>query len=988
MRAFYHIFILALILAVSASPLTVWAQVLEPSTHPVVFSYLTVNEGLPSNTVRALMQDNYGFIWVGTSKGIGRYDGHQVHSLPESRNLSVTSMCQTGDTVWVGTENGLYLYLQSRAMFEKYNKKLYNAMLSSINVAQISKDNRGNVWVATMGQGIVKIDVAHDELTVVPTPSDTKDYGSIYVDSKDRVWGVTNWSQYPIVIYDEQAKKFIPFELRFLDSSERVTSTLCIVEGSDNHMWTADWNGQLVRFNASNHFAEVVMSAAQSGVKNVHSIFELRDCNFIIGSDDGLLMYSYGDHVKVLHTRASMEHSPISDNFVYPIMKDREGGFWIGTFYGGVNYTHPSSAKFRSFTHSNYSNSVSGSVISRFCEDDRGRVWIASDDGGLSCYNPDDKSFLNIDLARGQGSPHNVHALCVLDGKLYVGTYSQGIDVVDLATLTVTNIPAFIDASGKALDSSAFSIYKDKKSRLWVGTFGEVCIFDPSSCVFKKMHSIEAPVLSIIQEKNGKMWFATEAKGVWSYDEKTGKWKHYSEFAKTKADHPLTTVSVNSFYEDGKGVLWAGTSEGLFRYDRKEDKFVGEEISITPLHVMGILGEGNHLWLATNQGLRRFSTVDKNEIVQVFKSGANLVSTDFLPDAVLRTSKGEMLVGTTNGFLSFTPSAMLRNEVQPKVVFTTLEIFNKPVAVGSEFLPMPLADMEELRLTYRENVIRISFSAMSFLQSSSVGYSYYLEGFDEDWVAAGNLHSVTYTNLSPGTYTLHVKAANSDGIISPETTLRIVITPPFYWNTTAQIIYVLLVIALLYYVARRFQKRVEKRHVAEIEEINTQKEQEIHEIHVQKEQEIQEINIQKEHEIQEINIQKEQEIQEINIQKEQEIHDARIKFMTITQKDQEFLDKLENVIEQNFSSPDLSVEFIASAIGISRTGLFTKLKTLADVTPNEMIQVIRLKHAAELLQSKQYRVSEVCYMVGFSSPSYFAKCFQKQYGVTPAKYVN
>ena len=150
--------------------------------------------------------------------------------------------------------------------------------------------------------------------------------------------------------------------------------------------------------------------------------------------------------------------------------------------------------------------------------------------------------------------------------------------------------------------------------------------------------------------------------------------------------------------------------------------------------------------------------------------------------------------------------------------------------------------------------------------------------------------------------------------------------------------------------------------------------------------EIQEINNQKEQEIQEINIQKEQEIQEINIQKEQEVHDARIRFMTINDKDHEFLSKMERVIEQNFSNSDLSVDYLASELGVSRSGLFAKIKALADVTPNEMIQVIRLKHAASMLLTGKYRVNEVCYMVGFSSPSYFAKCFQKQYGCTPAKY--
>ena len=164
------------------------------------------------------------------------------------------------------------------------------------------------------------------------------------------------------------------------------------------------------------------------------------------------------------------------------------------------------------------------------------------------------------------------------------------------------------------------------------------------------------------------------------------------------------------------------------------------------------------------------------------------------------------------------------------------------------------------------------------------------------------------------------------------------------------------------------------------------KEQEIEEVTKQKEQEIKEVTKQKELEIQEVTEQKEQEIKEINTRMEEELHAARIRFMTLTEKDQAFLDNLEKVIEKNFSNAEFAIDDLADSMGVSRSSLFNKVKALADVTPNELIQVIRLRHAASLLDSGNYRVSEVCYMVGFSSPSYFAKCFQRQYGVTPAKY--
>ena len=102
--------------------------------------------------------------------------------------------------------------------------------------------------------------------------------------------------------------------------------------------------------------------------------------------------------------------------------------------------------------------------------------------------------------------------------------------------------------------------------------------------------------------------------------------------------------------------------------------------------------------------------------------------------------------------------------------------------------------------------------------------------------------------------------------------------------------------------------------------------------------------------------------------------------------DNEFLTRMNRIIEENFSNPDLNVNFLTDKMNISRSGLFAKIKTLADVTPNEMIQIVRLKKAAQLLREGNRQISEVCYMVGFSTPSYFSKCFQKQFGVTPGAY--
>ena len=940
-----QVFFLSLLVATSAV-----GQEEIPFHIPVSFSSLSIDKGLSSNTVRALLQDRKGFVWIGTSHGLNRYDGRRVTVLPATRSLPVTSLVEYGDTIWVGTSDGLFLYVQRADSIALCPLDMGKNSIREVNVADMKMAPNGKLWLATMGQGIICLDCETGKARSVPTPQDDKSYGCVYVNSAGAVWAVSSWAHSNLVRYHGETKRFEAVELGIGQFGG-----IALTEDSDGWMWMGTWDGRLIRYDKSGSRAECVFTPEETQMKNIHSLLEPKRGFLLVGSDKGLALVDVRNHRVRVHGREAL-----SDKFVYPLMQDREGGTWVGTYYGGVNYTHPVLGNFTSYTHSAYANSVSGNVVNHFCEDAEHRLWIASDDGGLCYYQPSEGVFTKVNLPDA-GTEHNVHALHIEGENLYAGTYSQGLYVVNTHTQQVTHVPTFVDETGRVFDVSSYAICSDRAHRVWVGTYKEVAVYHPDTRTFSDVKQVGTPVMDFHEDHTGCLWVATDGNGIWRRDLKGG-WKHYRNCQGAKGSTDAR-MSVYSFCEDGAGTLWAGTASGLLRYHREDDCFEEVRLMAEPVGVSGVTALDGHLWLTTSAGILSYS-LEKAEVERVYQGGGNIPSTDFLPDAIYRGYDGRVYLGTTGGFISFMPQFMHRNEVRPQVVFTSLEVFGRPVAAGSDILPVRLPYADELRLSYRENVFRIYFSAMSYLQPSDIQYSYYLEGFDADWIEGGNQQSVTYTNLSPGTYTLHVRAMTNDGVLSEESTLRIVITPPFYWNTPAKLLYLLLIFAAIFFFVRHLLHKKERMHVAEIQELNIQKEQEI----------------------QEINIQKEQEIQELNELKEQEVHDARIRFMTINDKDQELLKRMEAVIEQNFSNSDLSVDYVASELGVSRSGLFAKMKALADITPNEMIQIIRLKHAASLLMDGRYRVNEVCYMVGFASPSYFAKCFQKQYGCTPAKY--
>ncbi len=944
------------------------AQIHTPFMPTASFSHITIEQGLSDNCIRALAQDRKGFIWIGTDKGLNRYDGHSILNLSKANRLSVTCMQLDGDSLWLGTGNGLYLYSIRKDSLSPVQLHNEEEDLNGANISDIKYDGTNNLWIATMGNGIIKMDTHTCEAQCIKTPHGEKLYGCVYIDKRKRVWASSNWLKSNLILYNAQRDTFEPFHIIFDNAMTEKIHSIAMTEDSDGNMWIAQWDGMLICLNPESRKAIRIYTAAETQMQNVHSIIEYEPGTIFVGSDRGIASVNAANRFIKVYTRDNGMLTSLSDNFIYPMMKDHEGGTWIGTYFGGLNYTHPTSANFMSYTHSIYRNSVSGNVINGFCEDNSGKLWISSDDGGLSYLSPETGTFTKVSL-QTDGVEHNTQALCIDKDLLYVGTYANGMDIVNTKTMQVTNIPTFTDAKGTPIDRTSYSIYKDRQNRIWVGAFRSITLYNPVTRVFTKMKNTGVPVADILQDCYGKVWVATNGNGLWAYNNK-GEWKQYV-YLNSNKPNAEPVLAINCIHEDEDGVLWIGTSNGLYKYHYVQDFF--EKINMNGVtNILGITTIGKRMWMATSSGIICYS-LSLDKVLRVYKTGGNIASINFMPEAIYNRN-GRVYMGTSDGFITFEPENMRANDVRPEVVFTELNVLNKPVAVGSDLLPEALPYLDHIKLSYKDNVFSILFSAMSFMNTPDISYSYYLEGFDSKWNETSN-NKVTYTNLSPGTYTLHVKATTNEGMESEESTLRIIITPPFYWNAISQTLYVIAILLFLFFFIRHLLLKNERRHEAEIEEINVKKEQEIQEVHEKKELEIHEINKQKEN-----------EIKEISNRMEQEVHDARIKMLTITDKEQEFLDNIERIIENNFSNPEFSVDNLASELGVSRSGLFSKIKVLADVTPNEMIQIIRLRHAASLLQTNNYRVNEVCYMVGFSSPSYFAKCFQKQYGCTPAKF--
>ena len=803
---------------------------LSAASNDLRFRHFSVEDGLSSNSVRAIMQDKHGFLWIGTDEGLNRYDGVNVKLYrlnKQGANEAISSLYNTADKIWIGTDEGVYVYDYETEQIVPFDLTTSSNTSIKTNTNYITKDKDGNLWFATVGQGVFKYNAANNYLEQYEFKNSNGLMASILVDNENQIWAITSWGNPGISKLNKVKNEFEPFQLIY-NSQKHSSNALVMLEDSEHTLWLGTWECGLQKIDRYSKKAITYLHPEdEKGATHIHSMIEYAPHQLLIGSDDGLLLFNTITEEFQLFTEDETNPNSLSNRFVYPIIKDHEGGIWIGTYYGGVNYISPNTGQFESFVHSHFSNSVNGTIIGRFCEDSSGHIWIASDDGGLNCFSPKNRRFTHYLPSNDKNSLsyHNIHALCMDDNNLWIGTYTGGVNVLNLQTGAVKvyfssqNNPNTLDGS------SSYAIFKDRNERIWVTTMSGVNLYNRKEDNFVRIRNLDALTIDIDQDTKGNIWFSTQGKGLFKYHPEKQIWKNYVHDDQIPSSLPNNQVNCTLITKNGN--MWIGTMNGLCKYDIEKDAFETIPLEIPSHNICSIIEDQHILWLTTTKGLVRYVP---GEGCQVFTRNDGLLSDQFLPNAGFKASDGKIYIGSINGFNAFYPYQIKTNTILPPVVITELEIFNKTIPVGDKLLPKALNQMEELELSYKDNVFSLLYASLSYCTPQRNKYAYKLEGFDKEWNYVGSQNKATYTNLPAGTYTFRVKASNNDGIWNEKgTSLKITIHPPFYLSTASKLLYFVLVCTAFGFFIRFIIKRTEKKHTAEINKLNENKEKEVHE---------------------------------------------------------------------------------------------------------------------------------------------------------------
>ena len=786
---------------------------------------ITMSDGLPTNTVRCIVQDKQGFIWFGTDNGLCRYDGYgvQTFTIPQNKfDQFVSALSVTDDGLLVGTSQGAYAFTFRTEQFELLSNKITS------QVSSFSRDADNNVWISTMGKGIYRYNLHSKVCKNFPFSMWRGKVALTYADANNQVWALGNTMHSPVYRLNKSTDKFDVFPLK----SSLSLSSMSMLQTDDNNLLIGTWDNGLVKLNGDGTVEQLINPVTSNHAHHIHSLCKKSATEVLVGSDDGLLLYDLQQKKwRVLSELDDSKHFA-SERFVYSITRDSEGGLWIGTFYGGVNYVSPMGERFHTYTHDDAAFGLSGNVVGRFCEDAQHRIWIATDDGGVNCYDAANDRFVNYPGKQVLGQ-YNVHGLYVDGGELWAGTYGNGVVRMNLTSGALKTY----HLDGRRFSSSCYCIFRDSKHRLWATSMDGVNVFDEQSGQFRVVKSFKSLTIDIFEDTGGNVWFSTQGKGLWRLSGKSssllrqpeGAWKHYVDNEEESSSIPDN--QVNCVRQDAQGRIFVATDQGLCEYNPDKDNFQTVRLLDNAESINSIIINQDEMWLSSNMGLIRCISGEKT---RVYNHYDGLTCDQFVANSSLLASDGRIYFGTTRGFNAFYPYQIKVNQTTPPVFITSLELYNRHVKVGSEKLPESLGQIDQLDLAYGDDMFSISFAALSYISPEKNQYAYMLEGFDKEWIYSGSEHKATYTNIPAGTYTFRVKATNNDGVwSSQEAQLKIVVHPPFWWGLPAKLLYLLLICYAVYLYSQLRVRREKRRHQQELQQLSDRKEQEVRDARLQ-----------------------------------------------------------------------------------------------------------------------------------------------------------
>ncbi|MCC8113050.1 MAG: response regulator [Bacteroidales bacterium] len=783
------------------------------------FKTVNTDGGLSSNNVKAISQDSYGFIWLGTKGGLDRFDGRNVTHLrvwDDERNRGNDNIGAIGEDqhqrLWVGTDRGIYIYDQRKQTF-RYIDTVSAEGVEAFNWLQtIRPDNEGNMWALLPDQGVFCFEGSEDKMTYynIADGANIKELASVcmHITDKGDVYVLTLTGG----LYKFVSKEvgFKPVVTKGIEIDPHSLAQLTSLPTGEIAIGARD--GHIYRYNPVTNL--VTLLPFDHNDRMFLRTMECYDNELWIGTYQGLYVLNLLSGEEEFY---DIDDNGLCDYVIYHTFQDRDGGIWVGTLFGGVSYHNPQGMAFTTYQPL---DTPRRNIRGLAC-DDRGNVWIGTEGNGVVVLNPTENRL----YAAPKYPTHENIALMIYnpgDGTIRVGMTAQG-----MVKFTMDG-RAECQFQGMAEDNSVYSYLIDSRGREWLGLAYGLYQRDADGQPFRRVESVGNDwIHGICEDHNGNIWLASMGTGITRISTDGS----VTRFEANSHTH-LRSNSVSSVMEDSKGRLWFSTDRGgISTYNPADGTFItyGIEEGLPDNVAYNIVEDrqGN-LWFGTNHGLVRFKPDTKE--VKLYTIFDGLPSNQFNYNSAVRDPQGRLFFGTRGGVFSLDPAADRDDMKKPELYFTQLRVSNETITPSTpeSVLAENIMFTDRLTLPYDEATFSIDVISLGSNENSG-RLSYRLLPVDKEWLDLAQNGRISFANLSPGNYKLVVRDQMGNHDVTKALAIRI--TPPWYESWWAYILFGMLLGAgaLLWFYwyrthkERQFRERQDLFMVTKEKEMNESK---------------------------------------------------------------------------------------------------------------------------------------------------------------------
>ena len=820
--------------------------------HNIDFNRFSVEDGLSSESVLSITQDQKGFLWIGTMDGLNRFDGKRVkvfksfyNDNPIGQSIKITALLSDSlNRIWIGTNNGLYLYdnrVDSFSVFFHADKDPFS--ISNNSIKSLYKDRNGNIWVGTT-RGLNKVEFKKDKLSFLNihmkgfAEFEFANFSCTYDSDNGKLLAGSDKGLVEINIGNKPEEYKV--ERIVLNDIDVVSTTIDSLSNywigtANNGVFVINQNFKIIHHYQNNIGNKKLLSNV------VRKVYTDKLGRVWVGSLKGLDLFvpKTGNHFSFIH-HPENDHS-LASNSIYQLMEDWQGNLWVGTFFGGLNYIEANSSPFTIYQSSTSKNSISSNIISAIVEDDKNNLWIGTEAEGLNYFDRSKKQFTKIvytESDKPKLSSNLVKSLLIdKQQNLWVAMHGGGgVNVLDRKG---QKIAEYGRNKGKNSISSntVNALLYDYNQNIWIGTEENgIDIFNHANkkietfTRFFKGKALSSDAITYLFEDSKKnIWIGTK-KGINLLSNIDGK---ISVFLEGINNGQLQSDYINCIAEDKSNQIWVGTYAGLSVFDRAKNQFKTYTVKdgLAGNKVVGIIADNqNNLWVSTNNGLC-FLGPERRKFYS-FNIYDGLPGNVFNYRSFLKDQKGNLLFGTHHGLVEFDPKKISLNLTPPQMILTGLMINGQPINSfdSSEILSQNISETKKLMLDYDENVISIEYAVINFIKSAKNKSAYRLEGYNKDWIYT-NEQKATFTNVPTGSYNLYIKAANNDGVWTESPLIiRITINPPPWKSWWAYTLYALILSLIIFAVIFFISSRIALKRKLRYEHLVNVKQQELHQM--------------------------------------------------------------------------------------------------------------------------------------------------------------